>query len=338
MKYTKLFFVVLGIVMLVLVGCTDKNMITGPERDAAKLGNANESVASIRLLNTQIAAEYPIWAGQNINAGTISVMNDDDYLYVTYNTVNGWMLAQTHVHVADNLNGIPRTKQGAPIPGQFDYSTNHNPVVNTYTYNIDLSQYNFQMGQEIIIAAHASLVNGNYPDGEYQQETGFGGNDPGPGPRWWYYIRYTLTDDDNGGGGGDFGYETAMMRMYDVPNDFTYNWGTHPWFSFVKMYPDVMPQTFYFYAAQHYRVGEVEIWKDGNYLYVDVALDSPYEMQQSHLNVQLMGYSGAPAFGNFLYTMSHDPKVTSYLYQVPWQSEWNGMELNIALHGEVGPF
>lgn len=338
MKHIKLFFVVLGILMLVLVGCSDNGLTTKPEESKADKAPLNETMHSIKLFNNQMASEYPIWAGQNINAGTVSIINDNNYIYVTYNTVNGWMLKETHVHVANNINGIPRTKQGIPIPGQFAYSMNHDPVINTYTYNIPLANYNFQMGQEIIIAAHAALVNGNYPYGEYQEETGWGGNEPGPGPRWWYYIRYTLIDHNPGGSGGDFNTETAMMRMYDIPNNFTYNWGNHPWFSYVKMYPGAMPQTFYFYAAQHYKVGEVEIWKDGMTLYVEVNLDAPYEMQQSHLNVQLTGYSGPPSFGLFPYTMSHNPRVTTYLYAVPWNNVWDGMELNIALHGEVGPF
>lgn len=331
MKHIKITFLVLSLVMLVLVGCNVKPNITNAQ-DA-------EPVMNLMMANSITPTVQPIWAGQNINAGTVSIQNDANYLYVTYNTTGGWMLQQTHVHVAYDLAGIPKNNQGIPVPGQFAYSTTHNPVVNNFTYNIPLANYNFQPGQEIVIAAHASLINGDYPDGVYQQETGWGGDNPGPGRRWWYYIRYTFpTDDPDDPGPGGFDTETAMIRMYDVPSDFTYRWGTHPWFSYVKMYADPVPQTFYFYAAQHYKVGEVEIWKDGNILYVELNLDAPYEIQQSHLNVQLMGYSGPPAFGLFPYTMAHDPRVTTYTYQVPWQNAWDGQELNISLHGEVGPF
>jgi len=101
---------------------------------------------------------------------------------------------------------------------------------------------------------------------------------------------------------------------------------------------DSQPDTFYFYAGQHYRVGEVEIWKDGDYLYVQVDLDGSYQMTESHLNVLLTGYSGTPAFGLFPWTADHDPKVNTHMYKVAWNPQWSGQELNISLHGVVGPF
>lgn len=333
-------FLLMGTVLLALfvMGCQSKVDITGPAKgDALQSGNFNQ-VADLKILNNVVPAVFPIWAGQNINVGTMTVFNDNDYLYITYDVTGGWMLTETHVHVADNLAGIPKTKQGVPIPGQFMYSMMHNPPVTTYTYNILLADHDLEVGDNIAIAAHAVVVNGNYPDGEYQSETGWGGPMPGPGPRWWYYLEYTIQDyrDDDDDPG--FGTETAMIRMYDNPNDFTYNWGNHPWFSYVKSIPAMTPQTYYFYAGQHYKVGEVEIWKDGNFLYVQTDLIAPYEMAESHLNVQLTGYSGPPAFGLFPYTMDHTPHVTTYTYQVPWQPAWDNMELNISLHGVVGPF
>ncbi len=39
-------------------------------------------------------------------------------------------------HIAENLNGIPRNRQGNPISGQFAYKTTHNPLVTEYAYQI----------------------------------------------------------------------------------------------------------------------------------------------------------------------------------------------------------
>jgi len=341
MKTTYKLIFVLSIITiaLVLMGCQDNANIAGHE----KVQILNESTAnqtySIKATNAQQAVQFPIWAGQNINAGNVSVFNDANYLYVTYNLTGGWMMTESHVHFGVTLNDIPRTSKGIPIPGQFMYKTIHNPPVLTYTYNIPYASFGFNYGDQLVISAHAGFVNGNYPNGTYQSQTGWGGNIAGPGPRWWYYFQYTLVDPNNNNDDDpDFGVETAMIRMYDNPSDFTYRWGTHPWFSYVKTTPVTNPQTYFFYAAQHYRVGEVDIWKDANYLYVQIDLDNPYQMQQTHLNVKLTGYSGPPAFGLFPYTMAHNPRVTTYTYMVPWQSAWDNMELNVSLHGEVGPF
>lgn len=339
MKKTYRLIIVLSVltIALVLMGCSDKVNIAGPKGDVMQKGNFDQT-ASIKTVTVCEPVVFPIWAGQNIEAGNVTVYSDDTYLYVTYNLTGGWMMTESHVHVGMTVNDIPQTNKGIPIPGQFQYSAVHNPPVMTYTYNILLADHNLQPGDQVVIAAHAVVVLGDYPNGIYQTQTGWGGDQPGPGPRWWYYLNYTICDDPDNDPDPDFGVETAMIRMYDNPNDFTFNWGNHPWFSYVKTTPVMTPQTYYFYAAQHYKVGEVEIWKDGGYLYVQLNLDNPYEIQQSHLNVQLTGYSGPPAFGLFPYTMAHDPRVTTYTYMVPWQPAWDNMELNVSLHGEVGPF
>ena len=66
-------------------------------------------------------------AGQYMDAGDVLVWNDADNLYVKYE-LEGWCMSETHLHVADNLDGIPHTKKGNPIPGKFDYKTEHDPL------------------------------------------------------------------------------------------------------------------------------------------------------------------------------------------------------------------
>ncbi len=320
--------ILLIISLLVLTACETSPNFTEPE--------IMQSIMNIKSVNLNQSSEYPLWAGQNIDTGNLYVSNDAQNLYVSYVTENGWKLKATHMHVATSLAGIPKNKQGVPVPGKFAFSSSHNPYITEYTYQIPLSSLGLSFGQNIVVAAHAEVLK-ERPDGSYQQETAFGGNVAGPGNRWWYYATYTIvqpqSDDDP-----VFNTETAMLRMNDVPNDFSYRWGTHPWFSYVKHAPSTQPQTFYFYAGQHYRVGEAQVWKDASFLYVQIDLDNPYEMTESHLNVQLQGYSGTPSFGLFPYKANHTPKVSTYQYKVPFKSEWVGQNLSIALHGVVGPF
>ena len=60
-------------------------------------------------------------AGQTIDAGTVTVINDADFIYVTYTTANGYLLTQTHLYVGD-CAAIPVNGPGNPMPGQFPYS------------------------------------------------------------------------------------------------------------------------------------------------------------------------------------------------------------------------
>ena len=101
-------------------------------------------------------------AGQNINVGTVSVWNDGTTLYVKYDTIDGWEMTETHLAVATDPTLIPQTLPnkkglggGNPIPGQFAYSTIHNPAVITFTYEIPLSTWG--PGTTLYIAAHAAV-------------------------------------------------------------------------------------------------------------------------------------------------------------------------------------
>jgi hypothetical protein len=93
-------------------------------------------------------------AGQYIYAGDLLVWNDGDNLYVKYE-LDGWCMSETHIHVADSLDGIPQTKKGNPIPGKFDHKMEHNPCVTESTYIIPLGDW--EPDTELYIAAHAAM-------------------------------------------------------------------------------------------------------------------------------------------------------------------------------------
>ena len=109
-------------------------------------------------------------AGQTINAGTVTVTNDDAFIYVTYTTANGWMLTQTHLYVGACAL-IPVNGPGNPMPGQFPYSGTHNNIT-TYTYQVPISQ--IPAGGCGCIAAHAVVVKLNSSGQVINQQTGWG--------------------------------------------------------------------------------------------------------------------------------------------------------------------
>jgi len=89
-------------------------------------------------------------AGQHINVGTVTVSNDEDWLFVEYEiTEPDWCLTETHLHVAENLDDIPQ-RNGNPPPGQFDHQMEHDCVPG-YPYDIDLE---WAACTDLFIAAH----------------------------------------------------------------------------------------------------------------------------------------------------------------------------------------
>ena len=144
--------------------------------------------------------EYTLWAGQHNDAGTVTITNDDDNIYVTYNTNSTADLAEVHVYVwtqAEKDAGMIPTKR--PAPGHADYvieSINADAV--TVTIPADLS-----CGENFYISTHAALIaNSTEGDeagsGDNAGETAYAGNDDSPAcfadtkGAWWGFVNYTV--------------------------------------------------------------------------------------------------------------------------------------------------
>jgi hypothetical protein len=109
-------------------------------------------------------------AGQQYNAGSVAVSNDESFIYVTYTTGNDYLLTQTHLFVG-NCNAIPVNNQGNPVPGQFPYKMVHSNAT-SYTYQIPISA--IPMGSCGCIAAHAVVVKLNTAGQVIEQQTAWG--------------------------------------------------------------------------------------------------------------------------------------------------------------------
>jgi hypothetical protein len=138
--------------------------------------------------------DVTLYAGQTIESGTVTIANDEDNLYVTFTAENGWLLSETHLHVATSLAEIPQTKKGNPQIGKFKYSSNHNDPIQSHTYTISLMDYEWEAdgSTELAIAAHAVVVQLDSGGNVVENETGWGDGDGFPGKNWAMYIEYTL--------------------------------------------------------------------------------------------------------------------------------------------------
>jgi hypothetical protein len=133
---------------------------------------------------------HTLWAGKNINAGSVTVWNTLETLYVKYEMAGNWWLDETHVAVATTLSGIPQ-KNGNPIPGRFSFKTTHDPRVQTYTYAIVL-QPEWSVGTELYIATHAAAAQLDDGGNVLQRQTGWAGPHDFPGKNWAKYLKYTV--------------------------------------------------------------------------------------------------------------------------------------------------
>ena len=80
-----------------------------------------------------------LYAGKDIDVGTVSVWNDGENIHVEYETTGDWYITETHLYIGKN---VPPTS----APGQFPYSMPHEPEVDYYKYTIALDEiYAYKM-------------------------------------------------------------------------------------------------------------------------------------------------------------------------------------------------
>jgi hypothetical protein len=108
---------------------------------------------------------FDLTAGQNLKIGNIIVSNDQSYLYITYKTIEGWMLKEVHLY-AGTLSGVPVNSMNIPVPGKFPIVENFTPEVEEVTFAIPLKC----LPDCPYIVAHATVVNKNLVE-----ETAWGG-------------------------------------------------------------------------------------------------------------------------------------------------------------------
>jgi hypothetical protein len=132
---------------------------------------------------------FTIVAGQNHNAGNVSVWNTTETLYIKYEMTGNWWIEQTHAHVALTFGGIPQ-KNGGPIPGKFEFSNTFDPRVRTWTYAIPIRD-GWNVGSTLYIAAHCVVVELDAYGNVIQRQTGWSGQNKFP-KGWALYITYTF--------------------------------------------------------------------------------------------------------------------------------------------------
>jgi len=169
------YLIVLTLILgLVLVGC---NLLSNVGQ--VPPSGQNESMEITREV---LPKEINLIAGQNTVAGNVTVTNDEENLYITYNTSDDWQINRTHLYVGK----IAPTKSA---PGRFPYKHESlGGVVKDY-YEIPLNEFEVNLGDVVYIAAHADLVKGKKEEGGWAE-----GTEISPGKDWAMYFDYQLLE------------------------------------------------------------------------------------------------------------------------------------------------
>ncbi|MBW6516004.1 MAG: hypothetical protein K0B81_05230 [Candidatus Cloacimonetes bacterium] len=139
----------LSLVLLFVVGCQNTPNLTEPQSFGGGFPYSVNSYGE--------STYYPIYAGQHILVGQLEISNDADYLYVSFHMDHPWVMMLSHIHIAADINGIPKTPKGNPIPGQFAYHDYHDYEA-YFMLPIELAPYDFEVGQQIVVAAHLEVI------------------------------------------------------------------------------------------------------------------------------------------------------------------------------------
>ncbi len=145
-----------------------------------------------------------LYAGQTIDAGTVSVWNGKENLKIRIEPSGEWSISEVHVFVG---TGEVPTKEGNPVPGKFPYKKEFSSSVTKDTTVVHLSEdMGFNWGapwedQRIQnIAVHVDLVKLDEITGEVTDEEGawaFGPNEF-EGSQWGWWFDYEMAHPKRG--------------------------------------------------------------------------------------------------------------------------------------------
>jgi len=170
-----IYLIVLALILgLVLTGCSLlSNVGQVPTNEQSGIAYLTKGAG-----DKDSAVSFPLFAGKDLRVGDVLVWNDENEVCVKYQLSDtaleeGWLLYETHLAVATDLDKIPHTKKGNPIPGQFPYGNDELGGVEEdglYCIPFGKEEGELDVGcdDDIVIAAHAVVRKPIY--NEYERD------------------------------------------------------------------------------------------------------------------------------------------------------------------------
>lgn len=140
-------------------------------------------------LPSEPGTESELIAGQNTAVGTVTVTNDDENVHVKYATEGDWVMTELHLHIADELDGIPQTKSGNPKVGRFEFNFEFDTPVTEFEISKSLGELAIA-DDDVAVAAHAVVYNTftGIEETAWADTQGL----PFPGNSWAMYFKHEL--------------------------------------------------------------------------------------------------------------------------------------------------
>ncbi len=141
---------VLAAVTLAPVGCTSTGGGEAPNGEGLEIpGLAEEAITSGEICGQ--ATALSLQTGQEAEVGLLTISNDAESLSVSFTTIDGWTMVETHLAVGDAVEGLAQVVEGNPTSGPFPYSTEHAPDTSEFSHILSLGDY--QVGAILCLAA-----------------------------------------------------------------------------------------------------------------------------------------------------------------------------------------
>jgi len=228
--------------------------------------------------------QVKLLAGQTKDAGTVTVSNDEDYVYVTYETKNGYYINNAHLYVG-SLQNAPINNGGNPVLGSFPVIISGVPAQTTL---ITITFSAADLDADFIVAAKAEvykLTNGQMTDkdGAWAEGTDFN-----PKGNWATYFEYEKQE-----------------CVFEYQDD-----------CFIE------EKEYYIYIDFKDQAGKLKVINDNENVTITITSSGKYVMKNTYLFagklVKLpIGSNGYPAYTNFPYYSTSNNYILTYTYTVP---------------------
>lgn len=235
------------------------------------LGSGPYSGTQLNCVNGFYEYSYTLWAGQNKNAGSVVITNDDKNFYVTFNTNQSSDLLEVHVNVYKSSDVLPVKR---PVPGQAPFKAG-NLYSDKYTLTIPFSALGVTSvcGDKYYFVTHAALVADNTSDNSTDEpssistagETAYSGGktpytDTKGGGAWFYIAEYKI----------DCCVEDKCPEM-----------------------------VYTLWAGQHNNAGTITIENDGQFLYIFYNTNESADLGSVHVRIDTTPPTGKDSPGRY---------------------------------------
>lgn len=291
-----------------------------------------------------------LFAGQTIDAGTVTIKNNSDTLCIQTTTSGNWLMTGLSVELALDPAAIPN-KNGNPIPGHFTYKYTFDPAEDSYQVCISLADHGYQPGQVVYVAVHTDLSEFR-EDIVVQTQTGWGDGDPFPGNNWATYIAYTIQECGTSSSEGSSSSASCNETAYAVGGrtfigmEIGSDWGWVRTVDAATVTPDASGNvpaenttSLFAGAGQNdtttagTKVGTVTAYYDGYGVVVTYNMFEGYSLASTHLFLS-NDQPTTHAPGQYGNQHTLDPGTTSDIYNIPIQDDGDGI-FNMIAHAVV---